>query len=114
MSHHGDPAQRQPQSPSPSKLRWQVTFTQSLPESSLERDASAKEHHLPIWGDKERPGDSFDWSRPEEEDLECLFPLDPHVQEFLGGEEKPSVVIGVGDGPQQTSMPEPSPQRIAE
>ena len=55
---------------------------------------------LPTWGDEEGPSNQSDWSRPEEEDLECLPPLDPHVQEFLLGEEMPSASVGMGDSPQ--------------
>ena len=72
-----------------------------------------KEPHLLAWRDKRRPGDQSDWSRPKEEDPECLPPLDSHIQEFLRGEMFPASV-GVGDGLPQTSTPEPSPMEGTE
>ena len=71
MSHHEDPTTRWSQSPSPSWSRWQVTFTHLSHRSNLKRDTSVKEPHLVSWGDERRPGDSSNWSRPKEEDLEC-------------------------------------------
>ena len=83
MSCHGDPARRWAQSPSSSQLRQWVTFTHSSPK----RDISVKEPHLLTWGNERGPSDKSHWSRPKVEDLECLSPLEPHVQEFLRGEE---------------------------
>ena len=72
-----------------------------------------KEPHMPTWRDEGSPGDQSDWSRPEEEDLKCLLPLEPHVQEFLRGEMLP-VDAGLGDGLPQTSTPEFSPMEGTE
>ena len=87
-SCHGDSARRWAELPSPSWLRQQITFANSSPESSLERDTGVKEPHLPTWGDKRGPGSSSNWFILEE-DLWCLPPLDPHTEGFLGREEMP-------------------------
>ena len=71
------------------------------------------EQHLLTWRDKRRPGDQSDWSRPEEEDHECLPPLEPHVQEFLRGDML-LAGTGVEDSLPQTSVPEPSPMECME
>ena len=113
-SPHGEPAKRQAQSLSPSRFRWQVTFAQSSPESSPERYTGVKEPYLPTWGDERGPGNQSDWSMPKEEDPECPPPLEPHVQEFLRGEEMLAVSTGVGDSLLQTLMHEPSPMDSAE
>ena len=42
-------------------------------------------------------GNQSDWSQLEEEDLGCLPTLEPHVQEFLRGEEMLPASMGVGD-----------------
>ena len=86
--------------------QW-VTF-----EDNPKKDAGTKEPHLPTWGDKKGTGDPSDWSRQEEKDLKCLLPLNPHIQEFLGGEEMPLAGVEVGDSLQWTSMPEPSPRGV--
>ena len=114
MSHHGDPARRQAQSPSPSQLRWWVTFAHSSPGSSPERDTGVKEPHLLTWRDERRPGDQSDWSRPKEEDLECPLPLEPHVQEFLRGGEMLLAGAGVRGGLPWISTPELSPMEAME
>ena len=80
-------------------MRWQVTFNKLSPESSLERDASISEPHPLTWSEW-RLGDQSNWSRTEE-DLECLPPLDPHLEGFLAGAER-------GDDSQLTLSPKPS------
>ena len=110
MSHDGDPAKRWAQSPSPSQLRQWVTFTHSSPKSSPERDTSVKEPYLPTWGDKGRPDDQSDWSRPGRW-RPWVPPLECHIQEFLRGEEMLPAAIGVKDGLPWTSMP-PGEQRV--
>ena len=91
--HQGELTRRQTQSLSPMQLRWQVTF-----KDSPKKDAGAEEPYLPTSGKKEGTGDPPDWSRPQEVDLECLPPLNPHIQEILDGDEMPMAGIGVGDG----------------
>ena len=114
MSCHGDPAKRWAQSLSPSQSRQQVTFSHSSPKSSPKRDISVKRTPPTNLGGESRPGDQSDWSRPEEEDLECPPSLEPHVQEFLRGEEMLLAGAGVGDSLLQSSTPEPSPTESAE
>ena len=85
------------QSSSPSWQKLHVTFAEgkvpSLSEDSLESNAGIDEAHqlpLPTWQDNRAPNDGANWSRPKagkEEDFECPPPLEPHLQELLGGEE---------------------------
>ena len=61
----------------------------------------------PMWQAEEVPHKEADWPRPREEagtitvegdvDLECPLPLQPHLQELLGGEEPSLVGAKVGD-----------------
>ena len=99
MSCHGDSARRWAQPSSPSWLGQWVTFTHSTPKSSPKRDTSVKQPHLLTWGNKRGPGDQSDWSRPKEEDLECLPSLEPYVQEFLREEEMLPAGAWVGQPP---------------
>ena len=88
-------------------------------EETPERDVGVDEAHqlpLPTWQTERALHDESDWSRQEggegEEELECPPPLEPHLHELLSGEELFLADAEVGDGFQQTLMPdnlEPSP-----
>ena len=78
-----------------------------------ERDTSVQEPHLLAWGDERMSGNQSDWSQPEEEDLGCPSTLEPHIQEFLRGEEMLLAGVGVGDS-LLPDDPEPSPMKNAE
>ena len=73
-------------------MRQQVTFEELSLESSLERDVASGEPHPPTWSEWGL-GKPFEWSRTEE-DLECLPPLDPHLERFQsqadGGDDSPA------------------------
>ena len=102
-------SRRSAQSPSPVWLRQWVTF-----EDSPGEDVRGEEPPLLAWADDKGTGEPSDWSQPEprmeEEDLECPPTLDPWVQEFLAGEVSWASNRSE-DNPQQTLMPELSPQR---
>ena len=127
MPCHGNTAKRWAQSPSPPQPRWQVTFAKGwAPLSSKNspgRDTRIGRAHwlpLPTWGDERTPDGQSDWSGPkaeEEGDLECLPPLEPHLQELLSGEETFLAGTGAEGGLMWTSTPndpKPSPMENAE
>ena len=78
-----------------------------------ERDTSVQEPHLLTWGDERMSGDQSNWSRPEEEDLRGPPTLEPHIQEFLRGEEILPASTGVWDS-LPPDNPEPSSMQNTE
>ena len=96
-SLHRGTVRGQSQSSSPSQQKQWVNFTEGRAllssKDSLENDTRIDEVHQlppPTWWIERAPNDGANWSRPKagkEEDLECPSPLEPHLQELLGGEE---------------------------
>ena len=74
-------------------------FYEASPESSPQRDAGIREPPPLTWGEWDSANHPK-WSRTEE-DLECLPPLDPHLETFLARAEG-------GGNPKLTLSPEPS------
>ena len=71
-------------------------------DDSWERDARMdRAHHMaqPTWGIEGMMWDDSDWLRAEgeEEELECLSPLELHLQELLSGEEMSQASAERGD-----------------
>ena len=110
--------------PSPTKQKHWMTFAKgrapSPTKESPDSDARIDEAHwlpLPTWQTERAPHNEANCLRSGEgkgeEDLECPLPLEPHLQELLGGEESSPASAEVGDGlPPPMSMPkdpEPSP-----
>ena len=104
------------QSPSPTRQKCQVTFTNGrghlLTEESPEHNARADEGYQlppPMWQTEEAPHKEANWSRPREEagtipvkgdeDLESPPPLEPHLEQLLAEKEPSLVSAEVGDAP---------------
>ena len=97
-SHHGGPV-RWAELPSPSRSRWWLLL-KNHPQKVAWRGMQAFREPHPLTWSKWGLGKLSKWSRTEE-DLECLPPLDPHLEGFLAEAEG-------GDDSQLTLSPEPS------
>ena len=121
ISCHRDSAKRWSQSPSPSQWRWWATFMQGRAPHHLKVALKGILASTRCIGCPFQLGEMkwcqvtiSTWSRAKEGDLECLPPLEPHIQELLSGEEMS--LAGVGGSSLWASMPGdpgPSPRQNA-
>ena len=123
IPHWRGTTQEWTQSPSPTRWRHQVTFSDkrapSLEESPKHDIKTDEAYPLPppTWQTREAANKMANWLRPREEartipgkgdaDLKCPLPLEPHLQQLLSGEEPSPAGAEVGGSllPMVTSLP---------